>query len=118
MAGFNINVERLVNGLNTVDNRFQTAVLMFAETEAIKLESDMKTNRPWTDRTSAAKQRLKANAYRLNKSVRIELSHGVDYGIWLELANEKRFAIIEPTIRLAGPYVMRDFEGLLNRLKG
>ena len=46
---------------------------------------------------------------------RIALKHGVIYGKYLENAMEKRFAILEPTVRLKGPDVINGMKGLLNR---
>ena len=45
--------------------------------------------------------------------VRITLSHGVSYGIWLELANEKNYAIVAPTVRDEGPRIVKDLSDLL-----
>ena len=43
------------------------------------------------------------------------LAHGKDYGIWLELANEKNFAIIEPTLRYSGPEVVEELQGIFEK---
>ena len=49
--------------------------------------------------------------------VRITLAHGVDYGIWLELAHEKNYAIIAPTVREEGPRIVSDLDNLMSKLK-
>ena len=49
--------------------------------------------------------------------VRITLAHGVEYGIWLELAHEKNYAIIAPTVREEGPRVVQDLDNLMSKLK-
>ena len=49
--------------------------------------------------------------------VRITLAHGVSYGIWLELAHEKNYAIIAPTIREEGPRIVEDLGDLMSKLK-
>ena len=115
--GLRFDLSGFVNGMTDFEDKFLRAVLMYANTEAVRLESYMKQNRKWTDRSGAAKQRLRGRAYNIAPVVRIELSHGVDYGIWLELANEKRFAIVEPTIRLKGPEVIEGLEDLMNKMK-
>ena len=43
--------------------------------------------------------------------------HGFDYGIWLELAHEKNYAIIAPTIREEGPRIINDLNNLMSKLK-
>ena len=92
------------------------AVRMYAETQAKNLEGYAKEHRPWTDRTGDARKRLTGYVTEIPNGYSINLAHGVDYGIWLELAMEKRFAILEPTVRLRGPEVLRGLQGLLDRL--
>lgn len=92
------------------------AVRMYAETQAKNLEGYAKEHRPWTDRTGDARKRLTGYVTEIPNGYRINLAHGVDYGIWLELAMEKRFAILEPTVRLRGPEVLRGLKNLLDRL--
>lgn len=108
----------LFNNLENMPEKAKAAILMYAHTSAAKLESEMKTKRPWTDRTGAAKQRLQGRASVPDpNTVRITLSHGVDYGVWLEYAKEKRYAILEPTIRLQGPDVVKGMENLLDKME-
>lgn len=116
-SGFSMNLSGLIGGLNEHEQKFKAATLMYAATEAANLEKDMKENRKWTDRTGDAKKRLKGRAYAMPKGVRIELSHGVEYGLWLEMAMEKRYAIIAPTIRIAGPFVLEGFRDLFSKMK-
>ena len=53
----------------------------------------------------------------MSNGYRIRLAHGVDYGIWLELANEKRYAIIDETVKHVGDSeVMPAFQNLMDRL--
>lgn len=93
-------------------------ILMYASTKASEIEADMKTNRPWTDRTGDAKKFLTAKVTNPKEVlIRIILAHGVDYGIWLELANEKNYAIISPTIDKQGPLLMKGLSGMMKKLK-
>ena len=113
-SGFRVDFSGIVNGLN--DLMKLSAIKMYAETQAKKLEGQAKENRPWTDRTGDARKRLTGYVTTTSKGYRINLAHGVDYGIWLELAMEKRFAILEPTIRLEGPEVIRGMKNLFDKL--
>lgn len=93
----------------------RTIVEAYMIQEAEDLERYMKANRPWQDRTGAARAGLSArlSSSRANYVQTIELSHGVPYGVYLEYSMEKRFAIIEPTIRLKGPDIVNDLKGKL-----
>lgn len=118
MSDFRLDATDLQNSLRIFEERASDAMFMYCETAASDLEGYMKRNRPWTDRTGQARQRLKGTAEKVDDKFRIALSHGVDYGIWLELAHEKRYAVLEPTVRLQGPEVVRGFRGLLESLEG
>lgn len=113
-----VDDELLQEALSTFGTRAKMAMQMYCETAASSLESYMKQNRPWTDRTAQARQRLHCYVEKTDTGFCIVLAHGVDYGIWLELAKEKKYAILEPTVRLRGPEVVRKFHGLLDSLKG
>jgi hypothetical protein len=115
MSGFTFNSASLLGGLEEM-SRKQTAVFVKVQTEATKLEDYAKQKAPWTDRTGQARRSLNASVSAINNGFRITLSHGVDYGIWLELAHEKRFAIVMPAIKAKGPQIIQSFEGFLNKL--
>lgn len=111
------NSSSLNKNLQAMSTKVGAAVLMLASTEASRLESYMKLNRPWTDRTGMAKATLKAFVSQPSSDkIRITLSHGVDYGIWLELAHEKNWAIVIPTINQEGPEVIKHFQNLMYKL--
>ena len=83
--------------------------------KAEDLERYMKANRPWRDRTGAARAGLsaKVTSSRMNYVQTIELTHGVPYGVYLEYSMGRRYAILEPTIRLKGPDIINDLQGKL-----
>jgi hypothetical protein len=90
---------------------------MYAATKASVLESTMKEKRPWQDRTGQAKARLSTGVSQPNEdTIRITLAHGVEYGIWLELAHEKQNAIIAPTIRTEAPQIVTDLQGIMAKI--
>lgn len=110
--------DQLTPDLDSMKSRVLVATKMIASTEATKLQGYMQRKRPWTDRTGEAKRRLSATVTSPNDHlVRIVLAHGVDYGKWLELANEGKYAIIKPTIKKQGPGVYKAFHSFLDELK-
>lgn len=112
------NKSSLKNNLDKMSVKLGAVLLMYASTKASEIQSKMKINRRWTDRTGMAKALLNAKVSQPDsQTIRITLSHGVDYGIWLELANEKNYAIIEPTIREEGPRIIEDLDNLMSKLK-
>lgn len=107
----------LGKNIQNMSQKLNAVVLMYSATEAVRLESEMKKNRPWRDRTGMAKATLRAVVSQPNEhTVRITLSHGVSYGPWLELAKQKKYAIIGPTIQKESPNVIKNFQGIFTKL--
>lgn len=114
---FKFDASGLLRGLERFESKSDEAFSAYAQTSALKLQNYAKKHRKWTDRTGHARQRLTGKSYPVSKGYELSLSHGVDYGIWLELAHEKRFAIIDPTINYVGTQeIMPGFQRLLERL--
>ena len=117
MATVKVDDSNLQRGLTELAPMVKTAVRLYAETVAKSFESHAKENRPWTDRTSRARQGLTGYVQETEKGYRVIIAHTVDYGIWLEMAREKKYAILEPTVRLKGPEALNGMKHLLERLK-
>lgn len=117
--GIRVNIDGLVMGLTKLQTGADVAIRMMAEQGAQKMENFAKENRKWTDRTGQARQRLKGSTESISNGYRIIIAHGVDYGIWLELAHEKRFAILPQTVEYVAAFeIMPGFNRLIERLGG
>jgi hypothetical protein len=57
-------------------------------------------NAPWADRTGDARRGLDVAVQQDPEAIIIQLYHTVDYGLWLEVIQSGRFAIIMPTLEL------------------
>lgn len=90
------------------------------------LESYMKHNHTWQNRTYTAERGLTADVIESAKSVKdddyaltVRVYHtayhnGYPYGERLEYDYEGRYAILEPTVRLKGGEVVEGMRGLLD----
>ena len=117
MAGLKFDLSGMISGLSDFESKADIAIRMLAEQGALQLQNSARENRKWTDRTGHARQRLTGYVGKTPEGYRITLAHGVDYGIWLELAHEKRFAIIPQTIEYVGTFeIMPGFQRLIERL--
>jgi hypothetical protein len=72
------------------------------QTASVQLEEQMKTDAVWQDRSGDARGALTATAGEDDGVVSITLEHGVDYGYWLEVIQNGRFAILGPTMERHG----------------
>lgn len=116
-SGFRLDISKLANGLIGAPDKADLAIRMYTEQGALQLQNFAKENRRWTDRTGHARQRMTGYVGKIANGYRITLAHGVDYGIWLELANEKRYSIIPQAIEYVGTFeIMPGFEKLMERL--
>ncbi len=61
------------------------------------MEGYAKEHAPWVDKTSHARQSLHGGVDVNKDEFILYLSHGVEYGIWLEIAHGGNFAIVRPT---------------------
>ena len=94
-----IDVSTIQAKLATKAAEIERATIAYGQTVAADLQGKAQANRPWTDRTGQARQRLRGYTEKKGTVVRINLAHGVSYGEDLEYGHEKRYAIIEPTLR-------------------
>ncbi len=92
--------------------RQRGAVVTLAKTWAGKLEGRAKRNAPWTDRTSNARNGLFGSTAIEGNQVFIRVAHSMEYGVFLELGYDGRFAILKPTINGAAA----EIEGSYRRL--
>lgn len=114
-----LDIDDLTSGLENISTKSYMAIRMLAKQGGQKLQDFGRENRKWTDRTGQARQRLTGGSESTRFGYRIYLAHGVDYGIWLELAREKRFSIIPQAIEYVGAFeIMPGFERLMERLGG
>lgn len=116
--GIKVDISEVLKNMSSLQNKAEIALEMYAENSALKLQNYARKNRRWTDRTGHARQRLTGYATKLPNKMRIYIAHGVDYGIWLEKANEEKYAILNETIEKVGSeQIVPGFAKLLERLK-
>ena len=84
------------------------------------MELYAKQNHPWTNRTGNAERGLHTNVTKSKAgwSQTIQLSHGSDifYGYYLENSMGKRFAIIEPTMRVFSSRVISELGSIFGEV--
>lgn len=103
---------RVRNTMNfgAVKNKKTAALKLYADTAALKLEAEAKRNAPWTDRTSNARNSIQGKAEWRGNELAIQLSGNMNYFVFLELAMEKRWAIIMPTIHQNSTDIFRGYQ--------
>lgn len=109
--------DNLTPNIEKMRQKCDMAVLMYAKTKADQLQNYMQKNRKWTDRTGLAAKSLRGFvSVPKEHQVRITLAHGVEYGIWLELAHEMNYAIVRPTILTKSGEVLDGLDMLMSKI--
>ncbi len=83
-------------------HQVKAAMRQWAE-EAVE---KMKSEAEWEDRTGDARSGLDWSIEENPVKPVVHLFHGVDYGLWLEVRWNGKYAIIMPTIESFGPKLM------------
>lgn len=109
-----IDVDGIIDGLTRIDEKTKKALALYGDVVAKKAEAEAKSGARWTDRTGSARQRLRGESSESgNNSVRVTLSHNVDYGIYLEYCHGGKNAIVEPTIDNISGEAIKGMENLI-----
>jgi hypothetical protein len=87
------------------------ALVAYLNEQAGEIEAQMKREAPWQDRTGAARRQLRAQVDVSGAQAQLNLSQNVPHGVFLELSNGGRYAIVSPTVARVGAKIMRDIKG-------
>lgn len=79
---------------------------------ARRVQDYAREHAPWNDRTGDAREGLTAVGEQRLVTYTITLFHTVDYGIWLEVRWDGKYAIILPTLEAMGPELMAELAAL------
>lgn len=93
------SISRMISEAVDYEGRLYDALWTVTDTAAKKMEEWAKHNAIWNDQTTNARQGLRGDAWWENAHTLVcSMSHTMEYGIWLELAKEKKYAILEQSI--------------------
>jgi hypothetical protein len=89
---------------------FHVGVSAATSQMAQTVENYAKENAPWEDRTGDARDGLAAEGDYSFYKYTIVLYHTVDYGVWLEIRWNGRWAIIMPTLEHFAPIFVAELQ--------
>lgn len=111
-----INADKLIKSMQKTESKANVAIKMYATEGSKKLENYAKTHKRWINRTGHAVQRLKGYIEEGINKILVCVAHGVDYGIWLEVAHEKKYAILEQSVMMNTKEILEGYKGLIEKL--
>ena len=107
-----IKITNNFNAAKAIAKR-RAALGLYAHTSAKKMEAEAKSNGPWTDRTAAARNSIQGDFGWRGNLVVITLSGNMDYSVYLELAMERKYEILRPTVNRNAPEILRGYQKLV-----
>ena len=110
------NTKDVLKRLEQMQAKTRASLQIIADTAAKSMEKYAKTNARWTDRTGNARQRLKGSTRWEQEALIAAISHNVDYGMWLELCNEKKYAILEEALDSQAQNLLDAYQRFLEQL--
>lgn len=88
--------DRIVaQNLGEMSERLKAQLQVLGQATGQKIQAYAQENAPWTDRTGDARQRLKYNSEINDNGLTISIFHQMEYGIYLELCNNEKYAILK-----------------------
>lgn len=91
-------IREVNQALATYERRAKTAATAAGQLTAATVARQAKTDRSWKDRTNQARNGLTGTSETIGNRTTVALAHRVTYGVFLELANVGRFAVIKRTM--------------------
>lgn len=115
-ASIDFDSRRLQRNVRKAPEDIRRAIGVMVDYRAAYAQGYLRAKAPWTDRTGAARSGLFAIPVNYGNTFEIFMAYSVHYGIWLEVANNRKYAVITPATRIIGQMLMQDMQNLLDRM--
>lgn len=99
MSGLRFDVTALAKGLESFDSKISKATELYAKTAGDKMVNSAKSDAKWIDRTGNSRQTIDKNIIPMANGIEIQIRGNTPHFKYLELAHEKRWAVLWPTIQ-------------------
>ena len=91
-------VDQVKKNIKSIYEQKKVKLYALALSYAGQAINKARTEKGWIDQTYQAVERMFSKAFIEGQDIGFFLSHGVEYGIYLELANDRKYEIIRPII--------------------
>lgn len=111
--GYSVNIANALKGLSEAKAKTMHAVEIYGKAAAAKLEAEAKQNAPWQDQTGNARQTIAGTSGWVGNKYRIGISGNMEYSPYLEFCNEKKYAILWPTVNRLKDEILGGMKGMM-----
>lgn len=95
-------IDRVTKNVRAIFQRRRAALYALSLFYSAKALNDFRSNQAqdvyWTNRTFTAKDTVFSDAFLSEDEVGWFIAHAVEYGVYLELANDGRYQALKPTV--------------------
>lgn len=119
MSSIRVDTSRALRQMSQVEQQTLRACLTYGQNAANKMVKVAKLTHPWENRTHMAENSLNGGASEAGAGrVRVELAHGVRYGVYLELVRFRykgNLAIVFPTVKKMAPEIIQGWANVTQK---
>lgn len=109
-----LNCNDFLSKIADIEQKVLQGTRLYAETSAQKLVAEAKSNAPWKDITAISRQTISSEVQSSGANQKIILKGGTSaHFIYLELAMEKKYAIIQPTMIKMAPGIIQGWKKVI-----
>jgi hypothetical protein len=111
VAAVKTNIQKIFNRRK----RAALALCLSYAAQAVQyIRTTQATNAFWQNQTGIAKDSIFGGSINNKYEIGWFIAHGVSYGVYLEIANNRKHAVLLPTIARYYSRFIRDFEKVFN----
>lgn len=113
--------DKVNKNLRAHRDRAIAAINALGEQRVAMMEADAKVGAPWDDKTGEARKGLFGYTLKRDLTLQIRsilllrIAHTMDYGVYLELTNQGKYAILDPVAKKHGPQFFEDVNRVVGR---
>lgn len=112
-----LNSSNFLSNLANIEQKVLHGTRLYAETAGAKLEATAKSEAKWNNITGLSRQTISHEVQSSGANQKIILRGGVTaHFVYLELAHEKKYAIIAPTLNKLGPSIVEGWRKVISGL--
>ena len=116
--GLRFDPSRMIAKLTEIERRHVYGVQAYGKAVGTRMVKHAKRERPWTDRTHAAKNRMDSTQEYSGNKLRINLHGRMHYHVYLEFVNFKhkgRLSIFWPTVEAIQPEALEGWAEVVSK---
>lgn len=110
-----IDIEGVLQGLATFENRAMAAMKLYGDTAGKKLEKEAKDGAPWIDRTGLSRKTIQGGSQMEGDKCTVYVAGNTEQFPFLELAHDKKYATLQPSVDKLTPEILNGLNNLLGR---